>query len=555
MTGKPFHTGTRALLIVGLVLVGLAAGILGMMIFGDDPSAWSVQTRVVERVQIGDPEPPVGVIRVDSSGGLPDIASLNQVFRQVADRVTPVVVYVQVQGRRDGDIWYHPFDEGGSPRFFQDDRARRAVGSGVLISRQGYVVTNDHVVKEAEGVHVTLADKRGFDACVVGRDPSTDLAVLKIGHWQAGTNPGTARCDDLAAMAMESEGNLPSIRLGDSDQVQVGEWVLAVGNPFRLTSTVTAGIVSAKGRQVNIIDDRFSIEDFIQTDAAINPGNSGGAVVNLRGELVGIATAIATDDGWYQGYGFAVPVNLMERVVTDIIEYGEVRRGYLGVVIGHVDAELAHDLGMDRIVGVHVGGVTGGGSADVAGIRTEDVILSVDDHPVNAPNELQSAIAHRRPGDMLAVRVWRDGQTQEFSVELQGPTSPANRRWLSELQEGAPEVPERLPLPRERPGVLELGDWGVGLRDVTRQEGLEFGVQEGCFIAYVEHDGPADRAGLPRGVVLVEVEGSSVRSTAEAAALLEEAARGEASVLVRVKRRDGRSAFYEIDVPGPPDWP
>ena len=307
MTDKQLNTRLRksihVLIGIGLVLVGLAAGILWVLVTGGNERALPGETRVVEPVQLGRPYTPSDIPVTDSLERLPDIAALNRVFRQVADRVTPSVVYIEVEAPFEGDQ-YHDFDD-EPRRFFRRDPSQAAVGSGVLISPQGYVVTNHHVVERAERVRVTLSDKRAFDARIVGADPSTDLAVLRI----------------------EGAEDLPAILFGDSDGLHAGEWVLAVGNPFRLTSTVTAGIVSATGRQVNIIEDDFGIEDFIQTDAAINPGNSGGAVVNLNGELVGISTAIATETGSYEGYGFAVPVNLMARVAGDIIEYGEVQRG------------------------------------------------------------------------------------------------------------------------------------------------------------------------------------------------------------------------------------
>jgi Do/DeqQ family serine protease len=526
------HSSVKILIGVGLVLIGLAAGILGMMITGDRPTGGPAEARVVERVQLGRQEPPDEMPVPDSIGAELEPRMLNRMFRRVADDVTPAVVYIQVEVALSEDSsreWYRNFDEEARRRFFQDDPLRQSVGSGVMISSQGYIATNYHVVENAENIQVTLSDKRVFDARVVGADPATDLAVLKI----------------------EDGDELPVVRLGDSDRVQVGEWVLAVGNPFRLTSTVTAGIISATGRQVNIIDDDFGIEDFIQTDAAINPGNSGGAVVNLDGELVGIATAIATETGSYEGYGFAVPVNLMERVVGDLIEFGEVRRGYLGVVIQNVDARVARRLGMDRIIGIYVNDVTDGGSAERAGLREGDVIVSIDERTVNASNELQSTVARRRPGDLLDVGVWRDGRVFQFEIELQGRNSPAYERWFAELQQEEDEaVPEEEPSPGMREeNVFELGEWGVGLRNLTRGEQTAFDVRGGSYVAYVENGSPADHAGLPRDAAIVEVAGTVVESTDEAIGLLEEAAQSDEAVLIKVMRRDGSSAFYEIEVP------
>lgn len=534
MTERRTYGSVRLLVGIGLVLVGLGAGILGMLILDQPQPGERSGERLVERVQLGPIESRNEVPRSDSATlQALDPQNLNRMFRQVADRVTSAVVYIQVESPVSSDAgrqWYHNFEQDEGRRFFRDDPLRQSVGSGVMISEEGYIVTNHHVVERAENIQVTLSDKRLYDARIVGTDPATDLAVLKI----------------------EDGDQLPALRLGNSDRVQVGEWVLAVGNPFRLTSTVTAGIVSATGRQVNIIDDSFGIEDFIQTDAAINPGNSGGAVVNLDGELVGVATAIATESGSYEGYGFAVPVNLVERVVRDIVEFGEVRRGYLGVVIQNVDAQLARRLGMDRIVGVYVNDVRERGSAGRAGIREGDVVLSIDGRSVNASNELQSTIAQKRPGDVVNVTVWRDGQVQPFDVELLGRDSPAYERWFAELQrQPEPEMEEFQPDGESPDNIFEIGEWGIGLRELRPRERDAFETPVGTFVAYVERGSLADAAGLPRGVALVAVAGQPIESTEHAVTALQEAAQFESSILLKVKRRDGITAFYEMDVPAP----
>ena len=527
---KRLRTSIHVLIGIGLVLVGLAVGILWVLVTGANERALPRQTRMVERIQLGRPYTPSDIPVADSLERLPDITALNRVFRQVADRVTPSVVYIEVEVPFVGDR-YHDFDD-EEGRFFRRDPSQEAVGSGVLISPQGYVVTNHHVVEHAERVRVTLSDKRAFDARIVGADPSTDIAVLEI----------------------EGGEDLPAILFGDSDGLHAGEWVLAVGNPFRLTSTVTAGIVSATGRQVNIIEDDFGIEDFIQTDAAINPGNSGGAVVNLNGELVGISTAIATETGSYEGYGFAVPVNLVARVAGDLIEYGEVQRGYMGVRIQTVDAVLARRLGMDRIRGVYIAGVANNGSAALAGMRGEDVILSVDDRTVNASNELQSMIARRRPGDMLIVQVWRDGEVRELPVELQPRDAPAYTAWFGQF-EREPRLPEESPVPEppstpgERESIYALGDWGIGLRELTAEEASDFDIEEGVYVAWVEHGSPAGEAGLPRDAAIVQIEGMDIGSPGQALRALSRVSRSGEWVLVKVRRRDGSAAFYEMEVP------
>ncbi len=496
---------------IGLVLIGLLAGILAMLYVDEEYVA--AGPRVVERVELG--RAPAGEVFASTDSSAPpavDLSRLNRLFRSVARRVTPSVVYVQV---RTGGA-FRTQDGEHVPPFFRPPH--RSVGSGVVISRDGHIVTNRHVIAGADAIRVTLADKRHFEARVVGVDAATDLAVIKI---DAETTP---------------------IALGNSDEVQVGEWVIAVGNPFRLTSTVTAGIVSALGRQVGIIEGDFSIENFIQTDAAINPGNSGGALVNLQGELVGIATAIATESGSYEGYGFAVPVNLVRRVARDLIAYGEVRRGYLGIAISDVDARLAERLGLDRIGGVYVEDVRAGAAADQAGLQSGDVVLAVEGRRVNATNELQSAVARHAPGEHIDVVVWRAGRRLAFTVELDGE----DEEWVDQITRDVPSTP---PADTDSDAPLfELEAWGMGVRPVTRHEREVFEVAAGVYLAYVRKGSPAGQAGLPRDVVLTHVGGRAVASVEELLRVLEEDETQRAALL-RVERRDGVTAFYEIEIP------
>lgn len=322
-------------------------------------------------------------------------------FKNIAERVKPTVVYIETEvplrQREIPDDEFHDKEE--EPDFWGQIFPRRArtVGSGIIISSDGYILTNNHVIDGAveEGIKVTLNDKRTFEARVVGVDPSTDLAVMKID-------------------ALE----LPAVTVGNSNEVEVGEWVLAIGNPFRLRSTVTAGIVSALSRDMRIIQDQMRIESFIQTDAAINKGNSGGALINTSGELIGVNTAIASMSGNYQGYGFAAPSNLALKVAKDIIEYGEVRRALLGVRIGTVDAATAEELGMDTIRGVRIQAISSGGAAEKFGLMQDDVILRVDDSVVNESNELQQKIAVSTPGEVVALTIWRKGEEMVKRVEL-----------------------------------------------------------------------------------------------------------------------------------------
>ena len=522
---------------LGLVSVGLLTGILFMLVTTPNASApGDAQPR--PRIELGGNTVALPPTSPNDSAATPvadpSLRGLNTAFRRIAERVRPTVVFIQIESERREE---RTFQFEGDMERFMPPRMRRSVGSGVILSAEGHIVTNQHVVERAETIRVTLPDKRQYDARIVGTDPSTDLAVIKV----------------------DAEGALPTAPMGNSDNLRVGDWVVAVGNPFRLTSTVTAGIVSALGRQVDIIDDSFSVEDFIQTDAAINPGNSGGALVNLNGELVGINTAIATESGSYEGYGFAVPTQLMQRVVADLIEFGEVQRGYLGVSIEEIDADRAERLRLDRIRGVYVGTVRPGGAADQAGLQRGDVVLSIDGRSVNAPNALQSAVAQRRPGDTLELRIWRDGNMQTRRVNLMGREATAYQEWFSELQdtgdstgqtprEPGPANPPAGPDSRPDAGAtVNMPAWGLGLRPLTEVHRTAFGVDQGAYVAFVENGGRAGKAGLTRDVVLTHVDEIGVEDAAGAKRRLEAASAPR--VLVRIQRRDGTGAFYEIERP------
>ncbi|MCK5029035.1 MAG: Do family serine endopeptidase [Bacteroidales bacterium] len=270
-------------------------------------------------------------------------------------------------------------------------------GSGVIISEDGYIVTNNHVIENSDEIQVVLNDKRTFTAKLVGADPGTDLALLKVKSTE-----------------------LPFISYGNSDVLKVGEWVLAVGNPFNLTSTVTAGIVSAKARNINILDNKsnYPIESYIQTDAAVNKGNSGGALVNLRGELVGINSAILSPSGSYSGYSFAIPINLVKKVVADIIKFGEVQRAVLGINIQDVNSETAKKYNLDKIEGVLVSDVNDGGAAQEAGLKQGDVIVEVNKAKTNSVAELTEQMGNYRPGEIIYITVKRDNKKKQFEVLL-----------------------------------------------------------------------------------------------------------------------------------------
>ncbi len=326
-------------------------------------------------------------------------------FTKAAERSMPTVVHItataarQTARQEDRDQDINPFRFFFGDDLFGGQAPREGSGSGVIYTRDGYIITNNHVVEFADELEVTLYDNRKFKAKLIGRDERTDLAVIKI-----------------------EANDLPAIQLSDSDRAKVGEWVLAVGNPFNLTSTVTAGIISAKGRSINLLRGGSSIEAFIQTDAAVNPGNSGGALVDTDGNLLGINTAIATRTGSFQGYSFAIPVNLMQRIADDIIEHGTYRRPLLGINIYNLDSEVASELGVNISQGVVVDQVQDGGSAQYAGILPQDVITEVDGRAVKTVPELQEIVGRAKVGDVLNVKVNRQGKLQEIPVKLKAET-------------------------------------------------------------------------------------------------------------------------------------
>ncbi len=325
-------------------------------------------------------------------------------FTVAAEKVLPVVVHIRASKKmansgRQLDLRNIPapfrdfFDQ--APQGQGRDQLQQGTGSGVIISSDGYIVTNNHVAGDASELQVTLHDGRVYNAELIGTDPSTDIAVIKI--------------DDSA---------LPHIDFADSDGVRVGEWVVAVGNPFNLASTVTAGIVSAKGRSINILQDQAPIESFIQTDAVVNPGNSGGALVNLTGDLIGINTAIASPTGVYAGYAFAVPSNIVAKVIEDLKEYGVVQRGYLGAIIRGIDGNFAKENDLSVNDGVYIQELNEDGAAAAAGVEPGDVVLFVDEMETKTSSALLEAIGRKRPGEEVTLTVLRNGKERKIDVVL-----------------------------------------------------------------------------------------------------------------------------------------
>jgi Do/DeqQ family serine protease len=396
--------------------------------------------------------------------------------------------------------------QGGNPFFefffgdryrFDEPRIQQASGSGVIISSDGFIVTNNHVIEKSDVIKVILNDNREFDAKVAGTDPSTDIALLKI-----------------------EETNLPAISWGNSDELKLGEWVLAVGNPFNLTSTVTAGIVSAKARGIGIIGGQLPIESFIQTDAAVNPGNSGGALVNTRGQLVGINTAIASRTGSYSGYSFAVPVSIVKKVVNDLKEYGEVQRAILGVRIQTVNAELAKEFGFDEVAGVYVAGVEEDGAAKGAGIKEGDVIISVDGIKVNTSSELQEQIGKHSPGDEVEVLIKRNNKKKLFNVTLRNT--------------------------RGGTGIVKnnMLVMGAELDEIDDQLKYKLNIRNGLQITSLEN-GKLKEAGVKKGFIIVKVNKTPVNSVYDFRQVIKHSSGG---VLIEGLYPNGEEAYYVFGI-------
>ena len=461
-----------------LVLAGVAGGVASL---GGYMVVASNQATTIEAKQ-------------NASGQLARYASLNAVpafdFTGVSEIANPAVVHIKStisggnamgEGNRQQQMPVDPFEffRGGPGMEFQQQGPRQASGSGVSLSDDGFVVTNNHVIDGASKIEVVLNDKRTYVAELVGTDPNTDIALLRIG-----------------------EKGLPFLKLGNSDEVKVGQWVVAVGNPFNLNSTVTLGIVSAMGRNIDLLrskGNKYAIENFIQTDAAINPGNSGGALVNTAGELVGINTAIASETGSYAGYGFAVPVNLVKKVVNDIMKYGKVQRALLGVSIQEISQELADAQGLKDLKGVYVAEVVENGAGEKAGIKKGDVILKVAGIEVNTSSRLQEEVGKYRPGDKVVITVRRKSGVMDIEATL----LKADGKTKLEVAEN------------------EVSDAYLGMKmdNVTREEKLALGVKSGVKVTALDK-GLFKDAGIPSGFVITHINNEPVYSAKGASSLL-----------------------------------
>jgi serine protease Do len=445
--------------------------------------------------------PAANVHYVNMPNGSPE-SNIN--FVQAADMSIHAVVHVKTTYGSEptsNNNSYDPFRDffWGNP----NPGPQVATGSGVIISGDGYIVTNNHVIDKGDKVEVTLNDKRTYTADVIGKDPSTDLALLKI-----------------------KETGLPYLIYGNSDDVKVGEWVLAVGNPFNLTSTVTAGIVSAKGRNINILANNQQdgapspIESFIQTDAAVNPGNSGGALVNTSGQLVGINSAIASNTGSYTGYSFAIPVDIVKKVVNDLLEFGKVQRAFLGVSIHDIDSKFAKDNGIIDMKGIYVNGTTAGSAAEIAGIQKGDIITKVSNIEVNTTSSLLEQVGKFRPGDKINITLKRDGKEMEMPVELK------NQEGNTKLVNKEPEV--------------NTSALGATFESVDPSEMKKLGINNGLRITSLD-GGKLRSAGIKEGFIIMSIDKKKITTREDLQSALNNKQGG---VLIEGIYPNGVRAYY-----------
>ena len=482
--------------ILGIFMIALAGSVIGVLAF---TLFFKPEVKVVQS------DAPAQV----NFTGLPSGGFDSEDFRLAAEKSVHAVVHVTskkfLEQNQYRNMWEWFFDEPSGSRKIP----KTGYGSGVIISPEGYIVTNNHVIEGFEEYQVKLNDGRVIDAKLVGADPNTDVAVLQI-----------------------KERDISYLTFGDSDELHLGDWVLAVGNPFNLYSTVTAGIISAKGRDMNLIGsnarDPFgrvdvermqnAIESFIQTDAAVNPGNSGGALVNLKGELVGINTAIASMTGSYSGYSFAIPAVIAKKVVDDLIEFGSVQRAVMGVTIQTVDAELAEKENLDVSQGVYINDLFEGGGAYKAGIEIGDVIISINDKAVSSSPELQEQISRYRPGDEIKVEVDRNGKVRVFQVELFAQDPDARRVGTAEF----------------------WASIGADLEKLSEKDLERYDLKNGVRVKKL-HDGKFKESGMPEGYIITRINRATVRDVDDVRNYIEQV---EGGVFIEGVLPNGRYEFY-----------
>jgi len=484
----------RAISYVGMAVIG---GLLSLFIH----QRFIATPPTPETNAAGDVGLPVRYVNLPGPAGstvsVPD-------FTDAAERTVNAVVHVTTEAdvqRQDpfaGFFWGYRQTQ---------PQVQRGAGSGVIMSDDGYIVTNNHVVEGADRILVHLNDKRQFQAKVIGRDPSTDIALIKV-----------------------DASGLPVLSYANSDDVRVGQWVLAVGNPMNLTSTVTAGIVSAKARNINILQydpgrDVFPIESFIQTDAAVNPGNSGGALVDASGGLIGINSAIASTTGAYTGYSFAIPANIVRKVAADLMEFGSVQRAYLGVSIADIGPDQAKEIGLDRPKGVYVKGLSQGGAAESAGMKAGDVIVKVGNIAVDNVPQLQEQVGKFRPGDAVAITVLRGGREQVMDMKLRG-------------REGNTAVAATAKAAATSTAL------GADLTPATTEELKALSIESGVKVLNI-NGGKLRSSGIREGFIITRIDRERVREPEDVLRALDEKRGG---VLIEGVYPNGTKAYYGLGV-------
>lgn len=495
----------------GLIILSVIVGVLAMyaiLSFRMDKKIEAEVNRVVatQNSSVSGYSSPISAQSVSLPNALP-AGTVD--FTYAAEHTVNAVVHISTaftQKSRSYDDFFgqfldHLYGIQRTPK--QNQRQVLGFGSGVILSEDGYIVTNNHVVEGAEFIDVILNDKRTYEAKIIGRDPATDLALIKI-----------------------EEKNLPYIEYGNSDAVRIGEWVLAVGNPFNLTSTVTAGIVSAKARNIQILSNQGggTIESFIQTDAAVNRGNSGGALVDVNGKLIGINAAIASGSGYYTGYSFAIPINIVKKVVSDLMMYGELQRAYIGISMREVDAALAKEKNMSSVEGIYVADVVKDGAAAAAGIKAGDVILKVDDETVNNAARLLEIIGQKTPGDVVNLTVTRNGSKNVYAVTL------LNINNNTEVV--------------KKDNIVFVNDFGVGLTKVSEKTCTDLNIEGGARVEKISQ-GIMASVGIQRGFIITAIDKKKVLSPADAERLLKQS---DGGVLIEGIYPNGKRMYYGIGV-------
>lgn len=510
--------------IVFTLFIALAGGIIAVGAYKLLESKQYDKLTFEEKQEAHFTSNPLGIM---SSAGNPD-------FTQAAAAVAPAVVHIVTtyeskgsqRGREGSGSPFDMFEEFfGRPQGRQQQRSQpsRASGSGVIISDDGYIVTNNHVIEDAATIEVELTDKRTFEAKLIGRDPNTDLALIKV----------TAK-------------GLPVVKFGKSDDVQIGEWVLAVGYPLGLQSTVTAGIVSATGRHLGLLDQsqqqqrkRFqdpnerpvstAIESFIQTDAVINKGNSGGALVNSSGELIGINAAIASPSGFYAGYGFAIPVDLVKKISDDFKEFGKVNRGFIGVTFTELNASVAKELEVKEINGLYVQSVVEKGGAEKAGLRKGDIITKIDGRDITRSSLLQETVARLHPGDKIKLTYKRDGKENTVSVGLHDEES---------LNANRPNVDSK--------STAQLyKTLGAGFVPLSNAKKKEMKISSGIVLSDVRQGGLFDLYDVPRGLIITKINGAEVNTVDD----IESALGASKNNMLRIEGITADGRFMQLSFP------